>query len=560
VRRRSRRRGLFVAVVLAAVLAAVLVSYSGATTSSTSTASATAATNAKSFPLLKVNWIAPDHFDPAVSYTNQGWEVLWNVYAGLLGYKHVNGPDGGTVIPYLARSLPKVTNGGKLFSFTLRPNIEYSNGKPVKASDFACTIERDYQMSSGGVGFFSSIQGATAFSKLKAAQMKKSHISGIVTNDAKRTITIKLAHPEGDMLNILATEFAAFVPCGTPAVDQSTHPTPATGPYMITKYTPHQSFTLEKNPNFKSQIPGIPSGNAQKVVGTIYSDNAQAAQSVASNAADYDLLAIPTDRLASYEQKYGRRIRINTPADTFYFFLNQRYPPFNNVKAREAVNYAISRKQMVQLFGGLAVPTENILPPLYKAYKKISMFPVNGDMAKAKSLVAQSGTKGDAVTLWTPSNEPDKSLVEYEQSILNQLDYKTTLKVIDPQTYIATIENQSTKAQTGDNGWFQDYPNPIDWFDVLFNGNRIAQTNNNNVGNTNDPAINKQIEKLKTEQPSKAVDAGWAKVDRELMTKNFAAVPYVTRSSTDFLSNRMNMGCYVFNVLYQWDFASACTK
>jgi len=551
-----------VAIVLTAVLAATVAGYSHATTNRSTNASAAVATNAHSFPLLRLSWEAPDYFDPALSYTVEGWQVLWNVYAGLLGYKHVNGADGGTVIPYLAQSLPKVSNGGKLYAFTLRSNIKYSNGKLVKASDFACTIQRDYELSSPGVGFFSSIQGATAYSKLKASRMRTSHISGITTNDAAHTITVKLTHPEGDMLNILATEFAAFVPCGTPAVDQSTHPTPATGPYMITKYTPHQSFTLAKNPNFNGQIPGIPSGNPDKVVAKIYSDNAQAAQTVASNSSDYDFLAIPTDRLASYEQKYGSRIRIYTPADTFYFFLNQRYAPFNNAKAREAVNYAISRKQMVQLFGGLAVPTENILPPLYKAYKKITTFPVNGNMAKAKQLVAASGTTGDAVTLWTPSVEPDKSIVEYEQSVLTQLGYKTTLKVIDPQIYFSTIENQSTKAQTGYVDWYQDYPNAIDWFDVLFNGDRITQTNNNDVGNTNDPAINKQIEKLKTEQPSSAVTAGWAKVDRELITKDFAAAPYVTRSGTDFFSSKMSLskGCYVFNVLYQWDFASACAK
>lgn len=556
---RLKRRGLAVAVVaVVVVLAATAAGYGAVRTTHKTTTSV--ATQGKSFPLLKLSWEAPDYFDPALSYTVEGWEVLWNVYAGLLGYRHVNGANGGTVIPYLAAKMPAISNGGKLFKFVLRSNLKYSNGQAVKASDFACTIERDYQMSSPGVGFFSSIQGATAYSKMKPAAMKKGHISGIVTNDSAGTVQIKLTHPEGDMLNILATEFAAFVPCGTAASDQSTHPTPATGPYMITKYTPHQSFTLQKNPNFAGQIPGVPSGNAQKIVATIYTDNAQSAQSVAANHSDYDFLAIPTDRLASYEKKYGSRIKIYTPADTFYFFLNQKYAPFNNIKAREALNYAISRKQMVQLFGGLAVPTENILPPNYKAYEKINTFPLNGDMAKAKQLVAQSGTTGDAVTLWTPSVEPDQSIIEYEQSVLNQLGYKTTLKVIDPQIYFSTIENQSTKAQTGYVDWYQDYPNPIDWFDVLFNGQRITQTNNNDVGNTNVASINKQIDKLKTEQPSESVSAGWANVDRQLITKDYAAAPYVTRSGTDFFSSRMNMGCYVFNVLYQWDFATACLK
>src|SRR5918912_312512 len=169
-----------------------------------------------------MTWDAPDYFDPALSYTVAGWQIMWNVYLGLMGYKHVAGPEGSTLVPYLAQDMPKVSSDGKTYTFTLRPNLKYS-------------IERDYKVNSPGVGFFSAIQGADAFSK----NPKSGHISGIVTDDAKRTITIKLVHPEGDMLNILATEFAAFVPSTTPATDQSTKGIPATGPYEITAYKPN---------------------------------------------------------------------------------------------------------------------------------------------------------------------------------------------------------------------------------------------------------------------------------------------------------------------------------
>ena len=75
------------------------------------------------------------------------------------------------------------------------------------------------------------------------------YISGIITDDAARTIEIQLDHPEGDILYILALEFAHFFPAGTPASDQSTHPIPSTGPYMLQSYTPNRSFTLVRNPN-----------------------------------------------------------------------------------------------------------------------------------------------------------------------------------------------------------------------------------------------------------------------------------------------------------------------
>jgi peptide/nickel transport system substrate-binding protein len=450
--------------------------------------------------------------------------------------------------------MPKVSSSGKVYQFTLRPNLKYSNGKAVKASDFRYAIERDYKMDSPGVGFFSAIKGADQFGKTK-----KGHISGIVTNDAKRTITINLTHPEGDMLNIIATEFMAFVPSGTPASDQSTHPIPSTGPYVITSYQPHRSFALARNPNFN--LPTVPKGNPDKVTATLTNDNARAANLVAKNQADYDFLPIPTDRLGAYDKQYGSRIRIYTPANTYYLFMNERYPPFNKLQARQAVNYAIDRNQMVQIFGGLARPTQNFLPPSYEGlgYKKISTYTHN--VAKAKKLVQQSGTKGATVTVWTPNVDPDKPLMEYVQSVLNKIGWKANLKVIDTQVYFQTIGNQATKAQTGYLDWYQDYPNPIDWFDTLLNGQRITQTHNNNDGNVNFADVNAKIDQLKHQTKSaKDLASGWAGLDQELVVKDAAVAPYVNRSGTDFFSSRMNLGCYYNHVLYQWDFSTICTK
>jgi len=102
-----------------------------------------------------------DSLDPGLSYTTQGWQALWNVYLSLLGYKHVNGPGGATLVPALATALPRVSADGLTYTLTLRPGLEYSDGSPVKASDFEYAIKRDFQMSSLGADFFLNIAGAS---------------------------------------------------------------------------------------------------------------------------------------------------------------------------------------------------------------------------------------------------------------------------------------------------------------------------------------------------------------------------------------------------------------
>lgn len=558
-RRLISRRGTVLAVAVALALAVVAVAAAATTNHSSSAAKAAHATkSASSYSTLRVTWDAPDYFDPGLAYTVAAWQVMWNVYEGLLGYKHANGAAGATLEPYLAKSLPKITNGGKTYNFVLRSGLKYSNGTPIKASDFAATIERDYKIDSPGVGFFSAIKGVSG--PKGYATTKKGHISGIKTNDATGAITITLTHPEADFSNILATLFAALVPPTTPDSDQSTKGIPSNGPYLIKAYSPNRSFTVVRNPNFDaSKLPNIPRGNPDQMIGKIITDPTAAMQTVLTGSSDYDFQPIPNDRLPQIQKQYGKQLKIYTPADTYYFFLNNRVAPFNNLKARQAVEYGINRNAMVQFFGGLAQPTQNILPPNYPQYKKITKY--HYSLTKSKQLVQQSGTAGQKVTVYGINTDPSKSITEYFAGQLTKMGYNANVKLLAHGVYFTTVGNQATKAQAGYTDWYQDYPNPIDWFDVLFNGDRITQTHNNNYGNNDFKDVNQLINTLKSSPSTTVAQNGkWAKVDSDLVAKYAGAVPYVNRSGTDFFSKKMNQSCYQFHVLYQWDFATSCQK
>src|SRR3954447_4125970 len=462
-----------------------------------------------------------DYLDPGLSYTVQGWGAMWHVYLPLLTYKDVAGPQGATVVPALAEALPTVTNGGKTYKLKLRSGLKYSNGKPVKASDFKYAIKRLFQIDSPGVGFFTDIVGADQFSKTK-----KGDISGIVTNDQTGDITINLTAPRGDFQNILATTFAALVPAGTPSKDQSTTPIPSTGPYMIQSYQPNKQFVLVRNPQYK-HIEGLPDGNPDKVVYKIVEDDSAALQQVINGQSDWDFHPIPTDRLASVQQKYGDRLKIYTPANTYYFFLNMRQNPFTSLQVRQAVNYAIDRQALVRIYGGLATPTENVLPPTYPQYKKLNLYPYN--LAKAKQLIKSAGATGAAVTVWTSNNTsrhaPEAG--QYLQGVLKSIGLNAKLKEINAAVYWTTVGNQATKSQIGFADWYQDYPHPLDWFDVLLNGGRITQTHNNNYANFDNSAVDAKIESLK-KQPTLTgkVNSDWASVDQMTM-EQAPWVPYL---------------------------------
>ena len=330
---------------------------------------------------------------------------------------------------------------------------------------------------------------------------------------------------------------------------------PGTGPYKFSNYDPNRSFTMVRNPYFKP-TKYIPRGNPNTIDVQLIGDADAATQRVINGQADYSNAAIPPDRIADAKGK--GKLLLRKTANTYYFWMNIKEAPFNKLKVRQAVNYAIDRNALVRLYGGLATPTENILPPTYPQYKKHTLYPYN--LAKAKALIKSAGAEGAAVTIWGSNRETSQKPVEYLQDVLKKIGLNPKVKLIDAAIYWTTVGNQKTKAQIGFADWFQDYPHPLDWFDVLLNGDRITEQHNNNYSNFDDPTVNAKIAALK-QQPSlnATVNSQWAALDAQVMRKA-AWAPYVNRQFTDFFSTDIDLSCYVNHVLYQFDFSRICKK
>jgi peptide/nickel transport system substrate-binding protein len=491
-----------------------------------------------------------DFLDPQQAYTGQSWWAMWNVYETLLTYKHVDGPAGYQLVPGLAQSLPTISRNGRVYNFKLRPGLKYSNGKPVLASDFKWAIKRGFLATGQGVGFYTDIAGAEAYSKHPT---KSGNISGIVTNNKKRTITIKLATPRGDFLTILALIFAAPVPANTGTQIQN-GTIPGTGPYHFSSYDPNRGFTMVRNKYFKP-TKYIPRGNPDKIDVALVGDANAATQRVISGQSDYSNGAIPPDRIATVKNQ-GHLVLRQT-ANTYYFWMNINEPPFNKLAVRQAVNDAIDRNAMQRIvWGGLGQSTQNVLPPTYPSYRKLKLYSHN--LTKARQLIQQAGAKGAKVTVWTRQVSDALDAAQYYTSVLNSIGLDASLNSLPRATYYSTIGNVATHAQTGWARWLEDYPHPLDWFDVLLNGNRITNTDNNNYAWYTNKKTNAEIESLKKSQVlTPAVNKRWATVEKQIMA-NAPWAPWSNRVFPEFFSKKI--GCIHIQRLYGIDLARLCRK
>ncbi|HUA45763.1 MAG TPA: ABC transporter substrate-binding protein [Solirubrobacteraceae bacterium] len=508
--------------------------------------------------------VAPQSLDPGLDYTAEGGEVNWLVYTGLTTYTHANGNAGTRLIPGLATALPVISDGGKTYTVMLRKGLVFSDGRPVLASDFAYTVERAVKIPWSGSGAFITprIAGATAYANGKART-----ISGIATDNATGRIVIHLTAPYGPFDNVLAFPALGIIPAGTPMTPQPTHPPPGVGPYEVTHIVANQSFSVVRNSRWPAMgIGGIPSGHVN--VDVRISPNLDAnALSVLDNSADvFDWAdTVPGYLLPQIRVRAADRFRmVETGGATYYIFMNTAEKPFSSQLAREAVITGLNQDAMARIGVGTLQPACFLLPPAIPGHPSGPCpygTPGMGNLAKAKALVAKSGMAGQPITVWSESTNPFEQWMVCYTQFLDSIGFRATLKALANAVYWTNIGAEKTlHPQTGFGAWVEDFPNPIDFYEVLLDGNSITPTGNENNDEVNDPYINAEISKLAATPTTKlgAVAAQWQALDEYVAKKAYLAVfGYV--KYPEFASDRINYNAVIFSV-YGWDLSSLRLK
>jgi len=481
-----RARMVFL-LVAALGLTAVLAGCGGSSKSSNSTTNSTSA-GAAGGTFLSVAKGAPSGSpDPQINYTLQEWQLLIFSHDGLVAFKRVGGTEGTKLVPDLATSIPKPTDGGKTYTFTIRKGIKFSNGKELKPSDVKYTFERLFKIgqSPNAGSWYNVIVGGDACVKTPATcNLDK----GIVVDDANNTVTFHLTRGDPEFLDKIAVPFAFILPTGTPNKEVQIPP-PGTGPYKWVEYNPNKEMKLVRNTYFKVWSKDAqPAGNPDVIVQKFgLSGEAQVTQ-VENGQADWMFDTPPADRLSEMSTKYASQVYVNPLTAVYYFAFNVRVPPFNNLKARQGVNFATDRNALVKIYGGpkLAVPTCQILPPSfpgYKAYCPYTKNPGSGkwtapDMAKAQQLINASGTKGAVVKVNTDTTDVNKAFGLYFVGLLNKLGYKAQLQALSPDIQYPYCQNSKNKIQFCYSSWYQDYPAASDFLNVLLGCDSFVPNSN----------------------------------------------------------------------------------
>ena len=493
--------------------------------------------------------------DPNDAYSADYTEVERAVYDGLVTFRPVGGVAGLTLVPDLATRIPHPTNGGHTYAFTLRKGIRYSNGSPVRASDFKRSVERALVLPNGNPQIFAGIVGAQRCIRRPAKRCDLG--AGVEADDTAGRVIFHLSDPDPNFLYDL-TLFAFAIPPTAPPAKELTTPPPGTGPYKIVDYVKDKGYALVRNPYFHQwSFAAQPAGYPDQIRFQ-HSSNQQAKDGVLSGNGDVYEIGSGAFRektgpiIENLHRQYPTLLHSDPWLMTDIEFLNTRVPPFNNANARRAVNYATDRNELVNRLGGpqMATPTCQLFPRNFPGYKYHCPFDATHgtagsyagpDLVKAKELVAQSGTLGMRVTVDVVTDLTFVPFTHYFAELLRKLGYRVTERAKDPYKTNGYKDSRN-KLQIAQNGWVADYPAPYNFYVPMFSCDSFLPNNttNNNISEFCDHGIDKiadDAHRLDATEPA-AANVKWREVDK-MVTDASPAIFMVSRKVNTLTSRRV---------------------
>ena len=314
----SSRRSILIGVLALTVMAAGCGGGSSSTSGSSGGSSSASSTGGGgkggTFTILaNSNWGTAD---PAKNYTLQEWQLLILTHDGLVGFKRVGGAEGTKIVPDLATEVPQPHDGGKTYTFTLRPGIKYSDGTDLKASDFQRVFLRQFTVPGPANGFYEPIVGADECLKSpKTCDLSAGHRHrrrgrhGHVPPDRARP---RVPRQAGAAVRLRRAR-------NTPIKDTGNDPPPGTGPYMWDHYDPNQGHARPQ-PVLQGVERRRPARRQSDEIDEKFGLTVEAeVTEVENGTADWVFDPPPADRLNEIGTKYADQAHVNPLTADYYW-------------------------------------------------------------------------------------------------------------------------------------------------------------------------------------------------------------------------------------------------
>jgi oligopeptide transport system substrate-binding protein len=423
---------------------------------------------------LNISDSGPITLDPATAAEVGSASYIMQIFSGL-----VQLDDSLQIVPDIAQSWDK-SEDRKTYTFHLRQDVKFHDGKAVTANDFKYSWERALNPATQSLTARTYLNDIAGASEMISGQTTQ--LSGVKVLD-NYTLEVSITTPITFFLEKMAYP-TAFV------VDQADvqsgsswwqHPN-GTGPFKLHQWVIDQTLILERNDNYYGE-----KAKLNQVVFKLYSGNSMQLY----QTGDVDITGIGADYLGlatDPTNPVNKQLAIFPSLSVSYLGFNTTKPPFDDVKIRQAFSYAVDKNRVLTLTASNIVPVANgILPPDMPGYNT-ALQGLVFDVQKALQLIAES-KYGDISNLppivlttggWgnNISGLTGGVIAEWQRN----LGVQVTVRQLEPE-YYSYVLNQE-KDELFDFGWIADYPDPQDFLELLF-----YTGNQNNIGGYSNPQL-----------------------------------------------------------------------
>ncbi|MBI1802068.1 MAG: peptide ABC transporter substrate-binding protein [Chloroflexi bacterium] len=449
----------------------------------------------------------PPTLDPAVAQDATSAEVIVEIYGGL-----VTIDKDLKIVPDLAESWT-LSDDKKTYTFKLRADAKFHNGRAVTAQDFKYSLERaaDSKTESPVAdSYLGDIVGVKDKLNRKATEVR-----GVKAVD-DRTLQITIDAPKSYFLAKL-TYPTAFV------VDKSNVDSGGktwflkpngTGPYKLAKYDFGQQIVLERNDIFY----GTPKPSVKTVTLSI-SGGSFMTRYENGELDSTPVSIIDIDRVLDPANALNKELTVAPQFSISYIGFNVEKPPFDDLKVRQAFNMAIDKKTIAEVvLKKTSQPAKGILPPRFPGFND-NLKGLDYDPDKAKQLIKES-KYGD------PSKLPEITLnisgggggagpmtEAIVEMIKQNIGVEVNIQQQEFASFLQDLNKRPTPFQMYSIGWIADYPDPQDFLDILFHG----QSLDNHMSYAN-PEVDKLLEQAQVETDEKKRISLYQQAEQMLVT------------------------------------------
>ncbi|MBL8605071.1 MAG: ABC transporter substrate-binding protein [Myxococcales bacterium] len=433
--------------------------------------------------------------DPALTNDTVAGIPTRLMYEGLVNYA----PGSAELVPALASGW-RVSPDGRAFTFALRDNIRFANGRAITCDDFVYSWERALdarRLPSPGAENFRLIEGFDAYRGGRAA-----HLSGLSCADSRHFV-VRLTAADQTFLNVVAMRFAAAVPREVVEAmgdERFGREGLGAGPFVLERWEPNVRVVLRRNPYYYD----APRPWLDRVVFEL--SVARHLQYMRFLAGELELAHTYSLSTADYvsvlRNPAWRPYVTRTPGATIGALLtNCEMPPFDNVHVRRAVTFAVDRDSLCRARNYRITPAATLYPPGIPGHRAQPPGAQRFDLAAARrelSLAGHPEGLADEVELWIGDGDAGLVYGQLLQADLARIGIRVRIKQASNSVYYTSLGRRHT-VKMAFTGWAMDYPDPSNFIEPNFHSRGIAEDGSSNHAFYRNPSLDALLDRAKIE-------------------------------------------------------------